>query len=240
VFFEKKCFKKHKMRPKIPFLGVHCTFCTCCRRHCALDLFNSLINSIRIWRKGKGEFTTNQKLTNVKAVYRLLYISHTNELIFGSDSFLNLLQIWSPSPFSSSSSSDFVEKQKIETSSGIESLCQLNENRNRIEFASGHPYGQIMIWSKQINESKYSLSKSLQPFNDLIYDLIFLNDNEFNFLISCSYHENKIVIFKGEKEKEEELEHEGVRRLIPMSNGQFASGGSNQCLNIWSPSSSSS
>jgi hypothetical protein len=42
-------------------------------------------------------------------------------------------------------------------------------------------------------------------------------------------------------EEKEELEHKEVTRLIPMSNGQFASGGyrDNQCLNIWSPSSSS-
>ncbi len=39
--------------------------------------------------------------------------------------------------------------------------------------------------------------------------------------------------------KEEVVEHEEVKSLIPMSNGQFASGGGNpnQCLNIWSPSS---
>jgi hypothetical protein len=29
VFFEKDCFKEHKMRPKFPILGVHWTFCTC-------------------------------------------------------------------------------------------------------------------------------------------------------------------------------------------------------------------
>ena len=67
--------------------------------------------------------------------------------------------------------------------------------------------------------------------------LIFINDKGFDCLISCCHDENKIKIFKGEEE-EEELEHVGVERLIPMSNGQFASGGKNQCLNIWSPSSS--
>ena len=97
-----------------------------------------------------------------------------------------------------------------------------------------------MIWSKQINESNYSLLKTLQTFNDnRVDDLIFLNDNEFNFLIACSFKENKIVIFIGEEEGVE-LEHKDVWRLIPMSNGTFASGGrDNQCLNIWSPSSSS-
>ena len=93
-------------------------------------------------------------------VNRLLYISLTNELISGSlDS---LLQIWS----STSSSSDFVERQNIESSSLIESLCQINENKNDpkiIEFAIEHEIGQIMIWSKQINESNYSLCKTLQP-----------------------------------------------------------------------------
>jgi hypothetical protein len=105
-------------------------------------------NLIIIWtRRGKGgkgdKFQIKQKIKNVVGVHRLLYISQTNELIFGSPS--SLLQIWSsPSSFSSSSS-DFVKKQKIETSSRIWSLCQLNENRNRIEFASGHYKGQVMI-----------------------------------------------------------------------------------------------
>jgi hypothetical protein len=100
-----------------------------------------------------------------------------------------------------------------------------------------------MIWSKQINESNhYSSIRTLQPFNEgWVNDLIFINDNRFYCLISCCYQENKIVIFKGEEQKEEKkLEHKGVRSLIPMSNGQFASGGLNNCLNIWSPSSSSS
>jgi hypothetical protein len=202
-------------------------------------------HSVLIWRRrGKGEmFKIKQKITNVKGVSRLLYISQTNELIFGSNYSPSLLQIWSSS--SSSSSSDFVERQKIETSSSICSLCQLNETRNRIEFASGHTKGQIMIWSKQINESNYySLCKTLQPFNNhSVSDIIFINYNgQFNhFLISCSRWQNKIVIYKGEEEeKEEELEHEKVLTLIPMSNGQFASGGENKCLNIWSPSSTSS
>jgi hypothetical protein len=218
-------------------------------------------NSVLIWtRKGKGgdKFTIKQKITNVKDVWRLLYISQTNELIFDSDRDLNpikklfsspyLLQTWSSPSSSSSFSSDFVERQQIQTSSRIYSLCQLNETRNRIEFASGHYNGQIMIWSKQqqIN-SEYSLYKTLRPFNNdhPVCDLIFLNCNNegFNhFLISCSHKGNKIVIYKGEEkeEEEEELKHERVLRLIPMSNGQFASGGDNKCLNIWSPSSSSS
>jgi hypothetical protein len=76
-----------------------------------------------------------------------------------------------------------------------------------------------------------SIKKELSKY----YDLIFLNDKGFDCLIACSWHENKIKIFKGEEG--EELKHEGVNRLIPMSNGQFASGGWNQCLNIWRPSS---
>jgi WD40 repeat protein len=208
---------------------------------------SNLDNLVLIWRRGKGgkgdKFQIKQKITNLKGVCRLLYISQTNELIFNSDSsYPSLLHIWSTS--SSSSSSDFVERQKIETSDFIWSLCQLNENRNRIEFASGHLNGQIMIWSKQQQEINYSLCKTLQPFNTYVTDIIFINNNEFHhFLISCSYHENKIVIYKGEEEEEEEeedLEHERVWRLIPMSNGQFASGGRNKCLNIWSSSSSSS
>jgi hypothetical protein len=197
-------------------------------------------DSIMIWRrkgKGKGEmFRIKQKIENVRNVITLLYISLTNELVFESNS---LLQIWSPS------SSDFVEKQKIETS-GIWSLCQINRNdTNRIEFASGHTNGQIMIWSKQqqINESNhYSLIRTLKPFNNnRVDDVIFINYKGFDLLISCCEKENKIKIFKGEEqEEEEELEHEGVLSLIPMSNGQFASGGENKCLNIWSPSSSSS
>jgi hypothetical protein len=206
-------------------------------------------DSIIIWRRGKGDkFQIKQKITNVKFVHPLLYISLTNELIFrsGHFSYDSFLQIWSPS---SSSSSNFVEKQKILIpSSSIKSLCQLNENRNRIEFASGHTNGQIMIWSKQLQQPQinYSLCKTLHPFNRQVYDLIFINNNNegFNhFLIACSHKENKIVIYKGEEEEEkekEELKHEYVNSLIPMSNGQFASGGQNQCLNIWSPSSSSS
>jgi len=194
--------------------------------------------SIIIWRRRKGEgeeFRIKQKIENVKGVVTLLYIPHTNELIFGSfDS--SLLQIWSTS---TSSSFDFVEKQKIQISSDIWSLCQINKNdtkSRRIEFASGHDNGQVMIWSKQHeNESKYSLIRTLKPFNNYVYDLIFINDNRFNFLVACCFDENKIKIFKGEG-GEEELEHERVRRLIPMSNGQFASGGFDLSLNIWSPS----
>jgi hypothetical protein len=210
---------------------------------------SSWAGSIIIWgRRGKGgkgdKFQIKQKITKVNYVCRLLYISQTNELIFASYSSYSFLQIWSPSPSSSSSSSsDFVERQKIETSSSdIYSLCQLNDsNRNRIEFASGHENGQIMIWSKQLQQINYSLCKTLQPFNRPVHDIIFINYNNegFNhFLISYSEDENKIVIYKGEEEEEkEELEHEYVYRLIPMSNGQFASGGANKCLNIWSPSS---
>jgi hypothetical protein len=210
-------------------------------------------DSIIIWRRGKGEgdkFKIKQKIENVIGVHRLLYIPLTNELIFGS--WLSLLQIWSPS--SSIFTSKYKKRQKIEipSSSSIWSLCQINKNNDtksrRIEFASGHKNGQIMIWSKQqqqINESNhYSSIRTLKPFDDNyshVNDLIFLNDNEFDCLISCSFKENKIKIFKGEEEEEEEeLEHERVIRLIPMSNGQFASGGGrdNGSLNIWSPSSS--
>ena len=88
----------------------------------------------------------------------------------------------------------------------------------------------------------YSLSKTLKPSNE-VWDLIFINDNEINFLISCSRYGNKIVLSKnkGDEEKED-LEHREVTSLISMSNRTFASGGgrSNKCLNIWSPSSSSS
>jgi hypothetical protein len=128
---------------------------------------------IIIWRRGKGEedkFKIKQKIENVEYVLTLIYISQTNELIFG---YYSLLQICSPS----SSSSDFVEKQKIETSSNIESLCQINNNdpkSRRIEFASGHDKGQIMIWSKQINESNYSLIRTRKPFNEGVDDLIFI------------------------------------------------------------------
>jgi hypothetical protein len=135
----------------------------------------------------------------------------------------------------------------LEISPHIFSFCQINRNdtnRRRVEFASGHDDGQIMIWSKQqqkINESNhYSLIKTLQSFNTFVVDLISINDNGFDCLIACCEYENKIKIFKGEGE-EEELEHYGVGSLIPMSNGQFASGGGiiTECLNIWSPSSSS-
>ncbi len=196
---------------------------------------------IIIWGRGKGDkemFKIKQKIENVNRVYRLLYISLKNELIFGSPYSPSYLQIWSPS-----SSSDFIERQKIQTSSHIVSLCQINRNDDsksrRIEFASGHENGQIMIWSKQ-QQINYSLCKTLKPFNDWVWDLIFIN-GEFNCLIACCYKENKIKIFKeGEEEGEEELEHKEVVGLIPMSNGQFASGGNDHCLKIWSPSFSSS
>jgi hypothetical protein len=195
-------------------------------------------SSIIIWRRGKGEFQIKQEITNVKYVSTLLYFSQINELISGS--YRSLLQIWSPSSFFSSSK--YKERHMIKTSSPILSLCHLNRNDSRrVEFASGHEYGQIMIWSKQqqINESNYSSIRTLQTFhNHPVNDLVFINDNEFNFLISCCPDENKIVIYKGEEEgeEEEELDHKEVRRLNPMSNGQFASGGENKCLNIWSPS----
>jgi hypothetical protein len=201
-------------------------------------------NSVLIWSRVKGKeekFQIKQKITNAGWVQILLYISQTNELIFAPSS--SLLQIWS-----SFSSSVFKEIQEIKTSSGICSFCQINENsnenRNRIEFASGHENGQIMIWSKQpqLNESKYSLSKTLRPFKECISGLIFINNNGLNFLISCCSDENKIVIYKNKKEKaKENLRHNEVMNLIPMSNGIFASGGGllNECLHIWSPSSSS-
>jgi hypothetical protein len=205
-----------------------------------------LDDSVIIWQRGKGqkerEFKIKQRIRNETYVQRMLYISLTNELIFCSSC---LLQIWSPSPSpSSSSSSDFVEKQKIEAYPfSICSLCQITENKNdsKIEFASSHMNGQIMIWSKpHENGSNYTLSKTLQAFEEWISDVIFLNDNECNLLISSCYRENKIIIFKEEDEREEELKHEKVGKLIPMSNGRFASGGDNGILNIWSPSSSSS
>ncbi len=63
-----------------------------------------------------------------------------------------------------------------------------------------------------------------------------------NCLVSCCYNKNRIVLYANrqneEEEKEEEqLENEGVEFLNRMSNGQFASGGDNERLNIWSPSS---
>jgi hypothetical protein len=58
--------------------------------------------------------------------------------------------------------------------------------------------------SLYLNGSKYSLCKTLQPFNNhSVTDLIlFLNDNGlFDFLISCCNKENKIKIFQYLKEK---------------------------------------
>jgi hypothetical protein len=208
--------------------------------------------SITIWTrkgKGEGEFQIKQRIINVYCVSELLYISHTNELISGSHSFPSLLQIWSPIS-SSSSDLNFVEKQKIQTSSRIYSLRQINEYKNndskRIKFASSHGNGQVMIWSKQhqpqqqINESNhYSLIRRLELFRNIVNDLIFISDefSEFNhFLIACCPKENKIKILKEEGEEEEVLEHTGVTSLISMSNGQFASGGDKGSLNIWSPS----
>ena len=79
-----------------------------------------------------------------------------------------------------------------------------------------------MIWSKQqINESNYSLIKTLKPFKDSyeINDLVFINDKGLNCLVSCCYNKNRIVLYANrqneEEEKEEELEHEGVEFLIP-------------------------
>jgi hypothetical protein len=207
--------------------------------------------SIVIWRrKGEDEFRIKQKIKNVGNVESSLYISLTNELIFESYYSLNLIQMLYSSPYLlqiwSPSSSDFEERQRIDITSPICSLCQINRNNDtksrRIEFSSGHRNGEIMIWSKQQIASKYSLTKTLQPFNNIARDLIFINEG-FNFLITCCFTENKIVVYKNKEEeveeveeaREEELEHREVTRLISLSNGIFASGGQNKWLNIWAP-----
>jgi hypothetical protein len=84
--------------------------------------------------RGKGEgdkFQIKQKMTNVNWVWRLIYISLTNELISGSK--WSILQIWSPyiwSPFFDSFPSDFLlpQKKTILTSSPILSLCEIKKN----------------------------------------------------------------------------------------------------------------
>ncbi len=144
-----------------------------------------------------------QKIENVKGFLRLLYISLTNELISGSYLSPSLLQIWSPS--SSIFTSKYKERQNIEVpSSSIFLLCQINRNdtkSRRIEFASGHENGQIMIWSKQqkINGSEYSSIRTLQPFNKWGFnDLLFINDNGFDCLIGSQLsHRKKKVIEKN-------------------------------------------
>jgi len=205
-------------------------------------------SSIIIWRreerKSEGKFQVKQKIENAKGVEAFLYISLTNEFIHGSwDSPSSpLLQIWS-----TSSSSNFENRKNIEVSSTILAFCQANDNKDdtkRIEFASGHSNGQVMIWSKQNeNGSMYSLSKTLKPSNNGdVWDLIFISDKEISFLISCSRYRNKIVLSKNKGDEKEDLEHSQTTSLISMSNRIFASGGgrSNRCLKIWSPSSSSS
>ncbi len=50
------------------------------------NFMSSSLFSIKIWRRGKGKgemFRIKQKIENVNLVNRLLYISQTNELIFG-------------------------------------------------------------------------------------------------------------------------------------------------------------
>jgi len=76
-------------------------------------------NSVIIWSRVKGEdgeFKSKQKIANEGWVETLLYISLTMELIFAPSS--SLLQMWSLS----SSSSKYVEMQRIKTS-GICSFC---------------------------------------------------------------------------------------------------------------------
>ncbi len=87
--------------------------------------------SIILWRRGKGEgeFKVKQKIAKLKYV-----LTQTNELIFPSCSYPFLIRTWSPSPSTSSSSSDFKKKQNIKIqSSGIWSLYQINETRNNVK-----------------------------------------------------------------------------------------------------------
>ena len=131
-----------------------------------------------------------QKSTKEGYVMPLLFISLTNELLSGSYS-PDMFQIWS-SP--SSASSDFKESQTIDID--VCSLCQIdangNDSRRRIEFASGHENGKIMIWSRQQTTSNYSPIRTLKPFYQNVNSFeIFINDNgRFNFLVSCSFKED--------------------------------------------------
>jgi hypothetical protein len=147
------------------------------------EFASSSHKSIIIWtrrRKGGEEgFKIKQKIINEGYVMPLLYIQLTNELISGSYS-PSLLQIWSSQSYASS---DFKESQSIDID--VCSLCQIDENGNdsrRIEFASGHENGKIMIWSRQQTTSNYSPIRTLKPFYQNVNSLIFINDNgRFNF-----------------------------------------------------------
>jgi hypothetical protein len=153
--------------------------------------------------------------------------------------FPELIQIWSSS---SSPSSDYEKRQTIELPFSICSFCQITENNNdpKVEFTRGSGNGEIQIWSKEINSnsSDYSHIKTLKFYNHFIPDLIFIG-GEFNFLISCCTDKSNIFLYRKKKTKEE-LQYDGVSRLIHLSNGIFASGAENGLLKIWSPSSISS
>jgi len=190
--------------------------------------------SITIWRRSGDElFKIKQKISDAGGIVTSLHISLTNELISVSF-FPELIQIWS----SSSPSSNYEKRQTIELPFSICSLCQITENNSdsKVELASGSTKGEIQIWSKEINSnnsSDYSHIKTLKFYNHFIPDLMFIG-GEFNLLISCCKDKSTIVLYRKKKDKEE-LQHDGVSRLIHLSNGIFASGAENGLLKIWSP-----
>jgi hypothetical protein len=208
--------------------------------------------SVTIWtRRRRRRCQEDEELFQIKqqiinengSGWSLIYISSVKEIIF--QNYTNFIQIFQ------SSLSLFEKRQDLQMSStDVISLVglvvdnkdssSLNNVQNRIEFASGHSSGQIMIWFKQINNSdaytNYSLLKILKPFDaSSVDDLMFIQ--ELNCLIACSKHKDKIVIYKNKKEEEEkeELEHKKVTSLVQLRNGVFASGGEDQLLQLWTP-----
>ena len=133
-------------------------------------------------------------------------------------------------------------KQIIQTKEGwVKSLCQIDES----SFASSHANGSIQIYSKSnTNNNLFKLISSSKQCNDYIYKLIFIKEK--HILISSCYGENKIDIYKKEREEEEDcfklketLQHKDVYALVETNNGMFISGSyDDKNIKIWQPSSS--
>ena len=135
-------------------------------------------------------------------------------------------------------------KQIIQTKEGwVYSLCQIDES----SFASSHWYGRIQIYSKSnTNNNLFKLISSIKQCNSYIRSLIFIKEKQ--ILISSCPNENKIDIYKKEREEEEDcfklketLQHNSVNALVETNNGMFISGSrDDKNIKIWQSSSSSS
>ena len=133
-------------------------------------------------------------------------------------------------------------KQIIQTKEGsVYSLCQIDES----SFAMGNGNGSIQIYSKSnTNNNLFKLISSIKQCNSPISKLIFIKEKQ--ILISACFNENKIDIYKKEREEEEDcfilketLQHKDVYALVETNNGMFISGSyDDKNIKIWQSSSS--